>query len=259
MQPLSHFSLPATLSCVLTDIDDTLTTHGQLPPATYKALWDLHHHNFHVIPITGRPAGWCEMIARLWPVTGIIGENGAFYFRYHKNKMQRHFVSSHFEKNRRKLQDIEKDILQKIPGVQPASDQFCRLCDLAIDFCEDVPPIPKKDIQRIVEIFQENGAQARISSIHVNGWFGDYNKVSTTRLFLEKELFMTPHKIQEQCAFVGDSPNDEPLFAFLSHTFGVANINRFASEMAHTPQFVATKEGGEGFVQIVKAILGASH
>ncbi|NDC62108.1 MAG: HAD family hydrolase, partial [Betaproteobacteria bacterium] len=57
----------------------TLTTQGRLLPAAYQALADLRQVGLRVIPVTGRPAGWCDLIARTWPVDGVIGENGAFY------------------------------------------------------------------------------------------------------------------------------------------------------------------------------------
>ena len=67
---------------VLTDIDDTLTENGRLPAASYLAMEKLQQAGLKVIPITGRPAGWCDHISRMWPVDGIVGENGAFYFVY---------------------------------------------------------------------------------------------------------------------------------------------------------------------------------
>ena len=67
---------------VLTDIDDTVTTDGRLPAKSYDALERLQNAGLAVIPITGRPAGWCDMIARFWPVDAVVGENGAFYFSY---------------------------------------------------------------------------------------------------------------------------------------------------------------------------------
>src|SRR4051812_49397374 len=81
---------------VFTDIDDTITTDGHLPAAAYAALERLHAAGLAVVPITGRPAGWCDMIARFWPVNGVVGENGAFTFRYDRDakKMHRSFVAT---------------------------------------------------------------------------------------------------------------------------------------------------------------------
>ena len=90
MKSLKDFR--GSVKTLFTDIDGTLTDGRFLPQESYSMLWKLHEKGIHVIPVTGRSAGWCEMIARLWPVDGVIGENGAFYFRYKNKKMQRVFV-----------------------------------------------------------------------------------------------------------------------------------------------------------------------
>lgn len=245
---------------ILTDIDDTLTDEGQLRPEAYEALWKLKSAGFKIIPVTGRPAGWCEMIARFWPVDGIVGENGGFYFRYHNRKMRREFFlkESEMRKNREKLKRIEKEVLKKVKGSAVASDQFCRLMDLAIDFCEDVKPLTQKKIDQIVQIFEKHGAQAKVSSIHVNGWFGNYNKVTMLKRFLKKEFKMTEKQILSQCLFVGDSPNDEPMFEFFPLSVGVANIKKYHSRLKHPPRFVTEREAGSGFEELAKHLLSSS-
>lgn len=242
---------------ILTDIDDTLTDEGHLKSASYSALWKLKNAGFKIIPVTGRPAGWCEMIARQWPVDGIVGENGAFYFRYHQKKMCRHFEIPEVDriKNQKKLKLIESEILQKVPGTAVASDQFCRLADLAIDFCEDVPRISDDQIHLIKKIFEDHGAVAKISSIHVNGWFGNYDKLSMIKKMLIQEFKMTPEQIMKNCLFVGDSPNDEPLFSFFAQSVGVANVLNFKDQIKHMPAYVTQSCGGEGFSELAEVLL----
>lgn len=261
MKNLTEFN--SKIEFVLTDIDDTLTTEGQLEANAYESLWKLHDAGLNVIPITGRPAGWCEMIARFWPVAGVVGENGGFYFRYAANKgdkikkMQRWFYTDELSisKNKLKLAEIEKEVLREVRGSAVSSDQFCRLMDLAIDFCEDVPPLSPNDVQRIVRIFEKHGAQAKISSIHVNGWFGDYNKLTTMFQFLKNEFNLNEENVLKKCIFVGDSPNDEPMFTKLPHSFGVANIKKFAHQMKTLPAYVSESPGGKGFSEIANRIL----
>lgn len=255
MKKVSEFSSP--IKFLLTDIDDTLTDDGHLGPEAYEALWSLPKAGVHVIPVTGRPAGWCEMIARVWPVSGVVGENGGFYFRYHNRKMHRHFFFDQQtqKRNRQKLQQLETEILEKIPGCDLASDQFCRLMDLAIDFCEDVPALPRSEVQKIVDIFHAHGAQAKVSSIHVNGWFGNYDKLTMSLLFLEKEFGVTAEQAKQVCGFSGDSPNDEPMFAYFPHSFAVANIQNFLDQIKNRPTYVTEKRGGLGFTEIAQAIL----
>lgn len=255
MKSLREFN--SKIQFLLTDIDDTLTDEGQLPAESYAALWQLQQKGVHVIPITGRPAGWCEMIARMWPVSGIVGENGGFYFRYHNKKMHRDFFfdESTQQQNRQKLKTIEAEVLKEVPGSALASDQFCRLMDLAIDFCEDVPALPKSEVQKIVSIFERHGAIAKVSSIHVNGWFGKYDKLTMALKFLKTEFEIEAEEAKKVCAFSGDSPNDEPMFAYFPHSFAVANINHFLDQIKNPPTYVATKNGGKGFVEIAAVIL----
>jgi HAD superfamily hydrolase (TIGR01484 family) len=247
-------------SFILTDIDDTLTDEGQLHAEAYEALWKLKFRGFKIIPVTGRPAGWCEMIARIWPVDGIVGENGGFYFRYHNKQMKRVFFAKEKEmlSNRKKLKVVENEILKKVPGSALASDQFCRLMDLAIDFCEDVKPLSENKIKKIVQIFEKHGAQAKVSSIHVNGWFGNYNKVTMLKKFLKNEFKLSNDSIEKLCLFIGDSPNDEPLFEFFPHSVGVANIRKFLPQLKSPPQYITSKNGGQGFVQLAHHLLKLS-
>src|SRR5438094_1186117 len=117
MRPLAEFPAAsrAAIRFVLLDIDDTLTTDGRLTAAAYAALEDLSRHGLRVIPVTGRPAGWCDLIARFWPIDAVIGENGAFYFRYdHQARvMTRRFWLSAEQRDaaRRRLHQLGDEIL----------------------------------------------------------------------------------------------------------------------------------------------------
>ncbi len=248
---------------VLTDIDDTLTFDGKLPAEAFSALEKLRKAKIKVIPITGRPAGWCDHIARMWPVDGIVGENGAFCFYYdtHKRKMKRLYFKDASQRKRdmEHLKKIGAEILKKIPGCKISADQAYRESDLAIDFCEDVTPLKKQDIERIVRIFEKAGATAKISSIHVNGWFGDYDKLTMTKIFFKKHFGKDIEKIKQNIIFAGDSPNDSPMFAFFPDSVGVANVKKFAGEMEFLPAWVTEKQGGYGFSQMVDILLGARH
>ncbi|RYF46830.1 MAG: HAD family hydrolase, partial [Comamonadaceae bacterium] len=79
MKPLHQWprAARAGLIGVFTDIDDTLTTEGAVPPEVVQALAALHAAGLHVIPITGRPVGWSEPFAAAWAVDAIVPENGA--------------------------------------------------------------------------------------------------------------------------------------------------------------------------------------
>ena len=258
MKNLDQFISPG-IKVLFSDIDDTMTSEGKLEANAYSALWNLANSGIQVVPITGRPAGWCEMIARFWPVAGIVGENGALYFRYldDSKKMKRYFAIDEATRltNAKKLEVIRQEVLKEVPGSAIASDQFTRLFDLAVDFCEDVPPLGDGDIKKIAQVFIRHGAQAKISSIHVNGWFGDYDKLSACQEFCRQELGWELADHLDEVAFVGDSPNDEPMFGFFKNSFAVANIQRFAKDLKMPPAYVTPSPGGDGFAELAKKLL----
>ena len=265
MQPLADAprELLGDVTAVLTDIDDTLTLHGRLPAEAYDALWKLKRAGIRVIPITGRPAGWCDLIARQWPVDGVVGENGAFYFRYDEaaRKMLRVYAQTAEERrvNAKKLWAIAERVLKEFPGTAIASDQAYREIDVAIDFCEDVPPLPLATAQKIAEAFHSQGAAAKVSSIHVNAWFGSHDKLTMSRRFLADTFGMTVERDLKHIAYCGDSPNDAPMYAVFPLGIGVSNIRPYAKLMAHLPRYVTAGEGGHGFAEFAAAVLAAKQ
>jgi HAD superfamily hydrolase (TIGR01484 family) len=249
----------ANIRGVLFDIDDTFTLSGKLIPEAFSALWELHNHGLVLAPITGRPAGWCDHIARMWPVDAVIGENGAFYYYYDRetHKLQQRYIFSPetIASKREQLEAIRQEILRRVPSARIASDQPFRIFDLAVDFTEDVSPLTEKEIEEICKIFADHQATYKVSSIHVNGWFGDYTKLTTTRLFLEERYSITWDEARRTFLFIGDSPNDEPMFEAMGLTVGVANIQGFAERMNHLPEYIANRKGGLGFAETANVIL----
>jgi len=263
LQPLER--LPAKvrrcIEVVLCDIDDTLTTEGRLLAASYSSLEKLQQAGLLVLPITGRPAGWCDHMARMWPIDGVVGENGAFYFRYDQGakRMVRVYWLSAARRaaDRERLAQLEARILQEVPASAVASDQRYREADLAIDYCEDVAPLSIEQVARIVALFEEAGAEAKVSSIHVNGWFGDYDKLSMTKRVLDEQFGLRVEEIRKHAVFIGDSPNDEPMFSYFPNSVGVANVRAFTGQMATQPRYVTKAAGAMGFAEVVDALLEA--
>lgn len=261
MRPISEFppDVAAGITTVFADIDDTLTSDGRLPGAAYLALERLYEAGFHVAPITGRPAGWCDMIARFWPVSGVVGENGAFYFAYDApaRKMRRAYFADPAERaaNQAKLNRIKTRVLAEVPGCAVSADQPYREADLAIDFCEDVPPLDQVAIARIKAIFEAEGAIAKVSSIHVNGWFGTYDKLSMSRRFAAEVLGFDLDTQRDKVVFCGDSPNDAPMFGFFPNSCGVANVQDYKGQLEAEPAWITPGKGGAGFVEIAEILL----
>ena len=263
MKPLADFPVGARrrIRGVLADIDDTLTTAGRLPAVSYAALERLHDAGFLVIPVTGRPAGWCDHIARMWPVDAVVGENGAFWFRHDPalGRLRKHYVVEAGERSRRQaeLARIAGRVLAEVPGAAIASDQPYREADIAIDFREDVRPLPREAVARIVAIMESEGLTAKVSSIHVNGWFGGYDKLTTARRMLREEFAIDLDAEREAFVFAGDSPNDQPMFAYFPHAVGVANVRGMADLMKDLPAWITPSEGARGFAELAEALLGA--
>jgi len=261
MRALAGFPREArrAIRFVLLDIDDTLTTEGRLSADAYAALERLTQHGLRVIPVTGRPAGWCDMIARFWPVDAVIGENGAFYFRYdHQARtMTRRFWLADKEREAagRRLSRLGDEIVAAVPGAHIAADQPYRSADLAIDFAEDTGPLPPQEVDRIVGMMQAAGASAKISSIHVNGWFGDWDKLAMTRRLFREVYGIELDREREIATFIGDSPNDEPMFAFFPHSVAVANIRPFLPRLKAVPAYVTEAAAGDGFVEFAVMLL----
>lgn len=241
---------------VLCDIDDTITTCGKLSSTAYSALWRLQDGGIQVIPVTGRPAGWCDMILRQWPVRAVVGENGAFTYYLHDGHLCTFTHPSVASGDiQRRLSVLREACLREVPGCRVARDQFARIYDLAIDFNEDPPYLGLEAAKRIQEVCQGLGATAKISSIHVNAWFGEYNKLDMTRRFFTQVLGEKEEIMKSDVLFFGDSPNDEPMFSFFPLSAAVANIQPFAAQLQHLPTYVTRECSGEGFSGAVEQLM----
>jgi HAD superfamily hydrolase (TIGR01484 family) len=255
-------ALCSSIRAVLFDIDDTITLEGSLPACAYQAIEGLHDAGLITIPITGRPAGWCDHIARLWPVDGVVGENGAFYFRYDRanQRLDRGFWDDEATRrnNRDRLQKIAEVIRTEVPAARLAADQPYRESDLAIDVCEDIPALSSAEIERIQDVFKRHGATAKLSSIHVNGWFGAYDKCTMALRLLQKTCGDTPEQARREVIYVGDSPNDAPMFKCFPNSVGVANIKNFADQLEAEPRWITARPGGLGFAEFADTLLEKS-
>ncbi len=249
----------ACIQGICFDIDDTFSSEGKILASTYEALWKLKEAGFKLIPVTGRPAGWCDHIVRFWPVDAIVGENGAFVFYMHEGKRQRFDVLSMSELRQAKesLKELARKIKEQFPYAQWASDQDYREFDLAIDFCEDVAPWKKIDIDRLVALCQKEQAMVKVSSIHVNTWYGVYDKQSTFDRWMKQqgEAFLGMKFNQHEWIYIGDSPNDVPAFQYFSKSVGVANLKNFFNDIEIYPTWICDYESGKGFEQLAERLL----
>ncbi|MEG3619531.1 HAD family hydrolase [Magnetovibrio sp. PR-2] len=238
---------------VFSDIDDTLTWEGRLPPEVLQALQRLKDAGIIVVPITGGCAGWADCFVRTWPVQTVITENGSFWLHQdHNNHVHRHFLCGEAERkaNFDRLMELSEDFRKRFPMIDFAQDQDFRLTDIAFDIGQQAS-IARELAEQATHWWLEQGVTARFSSIHINVWIGDYNKATAAKAWLDQQDGITA----EQCAFIGDSPNDETMFAEFKNTIGVANIQRYLKLMPQGPKFITQGKGGFGFCEFAESLL----
>ncbi|WP_353506008.1 HAD-IIB family hydrolase [Variovorax arabinosiphilus] len=263
MLPLAQWPAASrgALVGVFTDIDDTLTTEGAITPDALAALAALKAAGLQVVAITGRPVGWSEPFAAIWPIDAIVAENGAVALmppthpgeapskRYLQDGSTR-------SANYARMQQVLARIEREIPGAHRATDSPGRETDIAIDHSE-FQHLDDAQIAAVVALMRSEGMHATVSSIHINGWYGDHDKLVgarwITRLLWGRELDAE----KDRWAYVGDSTNDQRMFEAFAHSIGVANIARFVPKLAHLPHYVTPGERGAGFAEVAAAILSA--
>jgi len=243
---------------VFTDIDDTLTTEGAITADALQALQNLRAAGLMVIPITGRPVGWSIPFAATWPVNAMVAENGAVALLHDASKNQVHkiyqqdlAVRTH---NFEQMQRIAQKVLKEIPGTVMAQDSAGRETDIAFDHSE-FHKLTNEQIQQVVQLLQQEGLTATVSSIHINAWFGSHNKWQGAQWVLKQLTGRDLKQELDQWVYVGDSTNDQIMFEHFTHSVGVANILRFKNELQHLPEFIATQERGAGFSEVVNTLL----
>jgi hypothetical protein len=260
MKPLSFWPQSARekIVGVFTDIDDTLTTEGAITPDALQALHSLKAKGLMVIPITGRPVGWSIPFATTWPVNAIVAENGAVALVHNTQTKQ---VTKIYQqdlatrtRNYQQMQGIAQRVLKEIPGTAMAQDSPGRETDIAFDHSE-FHHLRQEQIQQVVQLLQQEGMTATISSIHINAWFGNHNKWHGAQWILKTLTGRDLKQELDQWVHVGDSTNDQVMFEHFTHSVGVANIKRFEKELNHLPQYVSQQERGAGFAEIANQLI----
>lgn len=243
---------------VLTDIDDTLTDDGAIVPAALDALGRLRAAGLHVVAITGRPMGWSEPFARDWPIDAIVAENGAVALFRDGGALRIEYAQDEATRARNavRLAEVAQQVLREIPGTTLARDSAGRVTDIAIDHSE-FARLDAATIERVVALMRAEGMHATVSSIHVNGWFGEHDKLSGARWIVQRLFGRDVEDERERWAYVGDSTNDQLMFGHFPLSVGVANLLRFADQLQVWPSYLTHGERGAGFAEVADALLRA--
>lgn len=261
LAPLAQWPLAARgrIAGVFTDIDDTLTTDGAITPDALAALGALRSAGLHLIAITGRPVGWSEPFARSWPVDAIVAENGAVALVPDSagglRKLHQQDAAMR-ARNFARMQAVLARIESEVPGARRATDSPGRETDIAIDHSE-FTTLPQERIDAVVALMRAEGMNATVSSIHINGWYGDHHKLSGARWIARELLGRDLDAEIDRWAYVGDSTNDVLMFEHFAHSIGVANLRRFEAQLRHLPAYLTEGERGAGFAQVAAALLAA--
>jgi hypothetical protein len=250
--------LAPSLRGIFCDVDDTLTHQGVLVPAAYDAIARAAAAGLRVVAVTGRPAGWAEVFACTWPLAGAVAENGAFAVRRAADGRTAERMTwddpATCATQRQRLQILTDGILRDIPGAKLANDQWLRRCDVAFDIGE-TQTLPAATVDAIAARIRAAGARCITSSVHAHAFFGDHDKASmcvrAARTWWNLDLDST----RDAWLFVGDSPNDQPGFAYFPVSAGVANVRRYLDRLAPPPTYIADAEGGHGFAEILDTLL----
>jgi len=240
---------------VLTDMDETLTYKGRLSARTYDAMERLQKAGIRVIPVTAAPAGWCDQMARMWPVDGVIAENGGlFIHRDDKHGVVRRYW--HEETSRPALADrlaeISRHIQAVLPFAQWADDQPFRLTSIAF-----AQPEHSQDRDAIIDALRVAGADVTVNNLWILGWLGGYDKLAMTRRMMADVYGVEIDTDRDGVLYSGDSTNDAPMFGFFRHTVGVSTVRRYLAEIPVAPNWITQGPGGDGFVEVADAVLAA--
>ena len=241
---------------VFTDIDDTLTRDGAIEPAALQALHELHGAGVPVVAITGRPLGWSVPFARAWPVAAIVPENGAVALVRDGASLLTEYAqdSATRERNARRLAEVAARVLAEVPGATLARDSAGRVTDIAVDHAE-FAHLDAAAIERVVAIMRAEGMTATVSSIHVNGWFGDHSKLSGARWIVRRLYGRDLDAETARWVYVGDSTNDQLMFGHFPLAVGVANLLAFEAQLAVWPAFITRGERGAGFAEVAARVV----
>jgi hypothetical protein len=254
--------LPASLARqvvgVFTDIDDTLTRDGAIEPEALRALQSLQAAGLAAIAITGRPMGWSRPFATAWPVAAIVAENGGVAMFRDGAGLRTEYAQDEATRARNagRLRAVANEVLREVPGATLAQDSAGRATDIAIDHSE-FAHLDARAVARVVAVMQREGMNATVSSIHVNGWFGEHTKLSGAQWMLRRLFGRNLDAEVGRWVYVGDSTNDQAMFDHFPLSVGVANLRQFADRLHTWPAYIAEGERGEGFAEVARALIAA--
>jgi HAD superfamily hydrolase (TIGR01484 family) len=244
------------LAGVVFDVDDTVTRAGTLEEAAYCALFRLREAGLRLVAVTGRPLGFAELMARMWPIDLAVGENGAGYLRLTPAGLEAGYYAGTAERERHAslLASLREQLAELAPWAVQADDQWARRCDLAYDVGER-QQLPAAQIERLRGLIEASGARCLISSVHAHAVLGDYDKASGVERACAQGLGVQLTAAERgRWLFIGDSGNDAAAFGYFPLSAGVANVREHLARLPVWPRYVSSADRGRGFAEIAEVV-----
>lgn len=240
---------------MFSDIDDTLTHDAAVTVEAYAAIVRARAAGMRIVLVTGRPAGWAEVLASLWPVDAAIAENGGIAYLKRDRRLEKmYFEVTDPAEDARKLAAVADDVLRTFPFARRSDDSGLRITDLAFDIGEN-QQLPRDQIDALTAHLRALGARTLVSSVHAHGFFHGADKAKMAARVANVLWGDSEPEVAANYAFVGDSPNDQAAFAFFERSIGVANVQRYADVLRPPPRFVTPSPYGRGFAEAIDALL----
>jgi HAD superfamily hydrolase (TIGR01484 family) len=239
---------------VLFDLDDTLLDHGRLTEAACGALWRLHEAGLKLMPVTGRPSGWADVLTRIWPIDGMVTENGtvALLRRTDGQAVVLDEVDAEARAERRsRLLALVSRIRERFDFAVPATDVHLRRADFTFDIGE-TRSVEKHLVDRVEDYARSEGARTVRSSVHLHVCFDGSDKGSGAVRAIVEGFGLDATTARSRFAFIGDSENDEPAFSTFHTTIGVRNLR---GRPTVTPKYLTEAERGAGFAEFSAYLL----
>jgi HAD superfamily hydrolase (TIGR01484 family) len=240
------------LTGLLFDLDDTLLDGSRLSEKAYSSLFRLREGGLVLVGVTGRPSGWAEVLARQWPVDGMVAENGAIACDLMGDRLRLvDFAAGERVSRRARLEAIASELRNRFPWLRPTDDSAARRTDVAFDIGEH-ERVPAADITVVREAARELGARTITSSVHLHVTLDGANKAAGAARFLAARFGWDITASLGRLAYIGDSENDEACFSAFHTTIAVSN---FRGRPTVLPRFVTRAPKGEGFAEAAALIL----
>ena len=255
MLPIAELTLSSAVRGVFTDVDDTLTHGGVVVPEAYAAIARARAAGLRVVLVTGRPAGWAEVLASVWPVDAAIAENGGVAYYKRDGRMNRlYFDPGDPADNAARLAAVAEEVLRVFPFARRSDDMTLRITDVAFDVGEFQKLAPDQ-IEAIVAHCRSLGARTLVSSVHAHACFHSADKARMAARIAEVLWGESAEEAAAHYAFIGDSPNDQAAFAFFATSIGVANVARFLPQLDPAPRYETAASSRHGVAEANDALL----